>query len=139
MTRLTLIRGLPGSGKTTLAKSIILNAKHRLNWVHFEADQYFIQPTGEYNFDKTKLGEAHNWCLAQANIALFEYKNVIVSNTFTTKKELRPYFNLAKHYDIIPVVIVCQNQFESIHDVPSETLAKMKSRFQYNIDELFNK
>jgi hypothetical protein len=77
--------------------------------------------------------------LTQTNIALFEYKNVIVSNTFTTKKELRPYFNLAKHYDIIPVVIVCQNQFESIHDVPSETLEKMKSRFQYNIDELFKK
>jgi hypothetical protein len=62
----------------------------------------------------------------------------VVSNTFTTIKEMRPYFDLAKEFDIVPTVMVVQNEWGNVHNVPEETLAKMKARFQFDISELFN-
>jgi len=124
-----LIRGLPGSGKSTLARS--------LEDFHIEADQYFIGDYDQYEFDASKLREAHAWCLREAEDVLIRRYSAVVSNTFTTKKELKPYFELAKKYNIIPTVILCQNNFGSIHNVPEETIEKMKKRFQYDISELF--
>jgi hypothetical protein len=60
-----------------------------------------------------------------------------VSNTFTTRRELKPYFNLAKEFGIVPVVYLAQNQFQNVHNVPAEKLQKMRDRFQYDISELF--
>jgi predicted kinase len=129
-----LIRGLPGSSKSTLAGDMSFAYPFS---EHFEADMYFIDSDGNYNFDASKLRQAHKWCQEQTDRVLAEGEMVVVSNTFTTKKELKPYFELAKKYNIIPTVILCQNNFGSIHNVPEETIEKMKQRFQYDISELF--
>ena len=128
MKTLYIVRGIPGSGKSTFAKS--------LGGTHFEADMFFMKD-GEYKYDMFKIKEAHKWCQEQTDRVLAEGEMVVVSNTFTTKKELKPYFELAKKYNIIPTVILCQNNFGSIHNVPEETIEKMKQRFQYDISELF--
>ena len=44
---LYILRGLPGSGKSTLAES--------LGGYHIEADMYFTNDDGEYNFDPSSL------------------------------------------------------------------------------------
>jgi hypothetical protein len=131
MSTLTLIRGLPGSGKTTLAKKL----KTILS-VHFEADMWFEKPTG-YHFDFTHLSEAHDWCRRETDESLYYKLDVIVSNMFTTMWELKPYFDIAKKHGIIPNVILCQNIFGSIHNTPVDVFEKMKVRFIYNIQELY--
>jgi len=131
MTSLTIVRGLPGSGKSTLVKRIKRMADE---W--FEADMYF-EKDGPYAFDPTKLGAAHGWCQAEVDNALYYKCDVIVSNTFTTIRELRPYFEMAKTYDVVPNVITCQSNYGSVHGVPDETLDKMKARFVYDLSELF--
>ena len=62
MKELFLLRGLPGSGKSTLAKSI--------SEVHYEADMYFVDADGNYNFDATLLKDAHNWCQTITRMAM---------------------------------------------------------------------
>lgn len=131
---LVLIRGLPGSGKTTLATKICLN---NIYSKHFEADHYFMV-NGEYVFDANKLHEAHKWCLRSTKEALESGYKVVVSNTFTTEKELKPYFELAKELGIYPEVILCQSKFGSIHNVPEETLIKMKKRFLFDLNNLYS-
>lgn len=137
MCRLTLIRGMVGSGKSTLAQKLVFQSK--IQCVHLEADMFFMK-NGEYKFDPSKLSDAHYWCRERTEYYLKNWYNVnvIVSNTFTTKKELKPYFDIAGKFGIIPVVILCQNEFGSIHNVPEETIEKMKNRFQYDITELFH-
>ena len=130
--KLILIRGLPGSGKSTLAQQLVRSFGH----AHLEADQFFMH-NGNYEFRAEDLPAAHQWCQNESRRLLQAGMTVIVSNTFTTVKELRPYFDIAKEFDIIPQVIACQNQFGSIHNVPEETLIKMQKRWAQDISELF--
>jgi hypothetical protein len=104
--------------------------------VHLEADMYFMN-NGVYKFDMNMLGEAHDWCRHEADYQLDAGKAVIVSNTFTTTRELAPYFHVAKMNNVVPQVILCQGNFGSIHNVPDEALDRMRQRFCYDISSLF--
>lgn len=132
---LTIIRGLPGSGKSTLAKALRIAYGH-LTTVHFEADQFFVVD-GKYQFDGMRIGEAHAWCQTEVDNALFYKQDVIVSNTFTTHKELKPYFEMAKKYKVNVQVILCQGNFGSIHEVPEHVIHNMRQRFAYDLTSLF--
>ena len=148
MKNLILVRGIPGSGKSTLARNLCDLVDNDWGTVenmisnnvlsrHYEADMYFEDAQGNYNFDATKLHQAHTWCHNKTREALEQNRTVIVSNTFTTKKELKPYFDMAKEFDIVPIVYLAQNQFNSVHGVPADKLQAMRDRFQYDISELF--
>ena len=131
MKTLYLIRGLPGAGKSTLAKTLVGN-----EGFHFEADMYFYDKEGNYNFDVTKLHEAHQRCENNVNqIMNYGKSTIVVSNTFTTEKEMKPYMFLAEHYNYKIVSLVVENRHgnKSIHDVPDETLDKMEKRFSLKL------
>lgn len=121
MSKLYIIRGLPGSGKSTLAKAFIYAG---IADEHYEADMYFMVDN-KYVFDPTKLSKAHKWCLNKVLAALLDGKNVVVSNTFSTKKEVRPYTILGFEYEIFE----CTENYGSIHNVPQETIDRMKARW----------
>ena len=129
MTELILIRGLPGSGKSTKAKTFKLHC-------HVEADKYFIID-GEYKFDHTKLKNAHDWSFSCATLYLVNWHNVVVSNTFTQYWEMEPYINLANELKIDYTIIEMLGDFGNIHGVPDETIIRMKERYQPNALDYF--
>jgi predicted kinase len=127
MKELFLLRGLPGSGKSTLAKS--------LGGKHFEADMYFVRD-GEYNFDVTKLKEAHEWCRSSVGgLMINEEPKLVVSNTFTQEWEMKPYFDLARNYGYRVHSLIVENRHGGIneHGVPEEKLEQMKNRFEIKL------
>lgn len=128
---LYLIRGLPGSGKSTLAKTMA----EALGAEHFEADQYFYDESGNYNFDPQRLYRAHMWCQDCTQAAMVAGKCVIVSNTFTAEKELKPYLQLASMlgYQVVSLIVENRHGNSSIHNVPQETLDKTYSRFSFKL------
>lgn len=126
MTTLTLVRGLPGSGKSTYAKQL-LESDPRSK--HLEADMYFIDRDGNYTFNPSWLRSAHTWCLDSATSCLISGTNVIVSNTFTTMKEMQAYLDVAIRHGITLEIIEIRTQYGSIHGVPEATMDKMRQRW----------
>ncbi len=126
MKELFLLRGLPGSGKSTLAKS--------LGGMHIEADQYFMYE-GKYEFDASKLKEAHAWCQNAVSVWMKSQDKIIVSNTFTQEWEMQPYYDLAEKYGYRVYSLIVENRHEGVneHGVPQETLEKMKNRFEVKL------
>lgn len=124
MPKLIIVRGVAGSGKSTFSKKLIELTN---DFEHFEADMYFMND-GVYKYDKTKISTAHEWCYGKVlnNIKLGQ--SCIVSNTFIKNWEMEKYINLYNYCDIY-IVEMC-TQYESIHNVPKETIQKMKEGFE---------
>ena len=122
--KLRLVRGLPGSGKSTRAQQL-----SALGYVHVEADQFFMVD-GRYEFDTDKLGENHAKCKSLVDLLLQSGHDVVVANTFTTEAEVRPYRMIAKHNGAELEIESMENNYGSIHDVPEEAIARMRKRWE---------
>ena len=120
--KLTIIRGLPGSGKSTLAKTLDVN--------HYEADMYFVDAKGEYDFRPEHIEKAHDWCKNMTRDSLMKRQSVVVSNTFVMRWEIAPYYQMAKRYGAEFEIIECKENFGNIHGVTTSTIQQMKKRWQ---------
>jgi predicted kinase len=127
MKTLILLRGLPGAGKSTLAKSI--------GGSHLEADMYFME-NGTYHFDPAGLKDAHAWCLNSTETAMKRSDDkIIVSNTFTQVWEMENYLKLAQKYEYIVHTLIVENRHggKNIHDCPEDKIEIMKNRFEIKL------
>lgn len=125
---LYIVRGLPGSGKSTLAHKLS-QISHRV----LEADDYFMKD-GVYQFDPSKLHEAHMKCQTDCLKYLSMGYDVVVANTFTRIWEMQPYLDM-EDYPIM--VITVQGPWtdeelaaRTVHNVPVEAIAKMRARWE---------
>lgn len=131
---LVLIRGLPGTGKSTLAKS--MSATH----IHMETDMFFYdEATDSYIYDFSKLKEAHVWCENQTEEHLKAGKSVVVSNTFIKLKEMYNYVKLADKYGAELKVIECTELYGTNKKIPCTTIFKYRSLWEPIIDESSDK
>jgi len=134
MRNLYLLRGLPGSGKSTLARFV--------GDAFVEADMFFLK-NGKYEFDGSKIRDAHAWCQStvrewmQMNADTYglEYSEIAVSNTFTQEWEMEAYYNLAKEFNYKVFSIIVENRHDGVnsHGVPEDKLEAMKSRFEVKL------
>lgn len=122
---LILIRGLPGSGKSTLAQSLGKITK----CVHLEADMFFVKK-GVYKFNPKQLYFAHTWCQNKTAQNLAAGKDVVVSNTFTTYKEMAPYAVLAHIHKARFNVIEAKGKWKNIHGAPASVIKNMKANWE---------
>lgn len=126
MKLLILIRGLPGSGKTTLA--------HKLSEHVFESDQFFtrvVDGVEQYNFNPKEIQDAHVDCIARTREALIkEYSPVCVANTFTQFWEYSPYLDLAEDRGYTVQILTTCGPWENTHGCPADTITRMRKRWQ---------
>jgi predicted kinase len=124
---LYIVRGIPGSGKSTFANS--------LDCPVFEADMYFMND-GEYKFEADKLKLAHNWCKLRVEHSMEDdFQKIAVSNTFTQEWEMEAYYEMAKQYGYTVFSVIIENRHGGInqHGVPEDKLQMMKDRFEIKL------
>ncbi|TRZ47868.1 MAG: ATP-binding protein [Dehalococcoidia bacterium] len=120
--KLNIFRGLPGSGKSTIA------AKYA--GPLFEADQFFME-AGQYKFNPSKLKEAHSACRRSVEDAMKEkIPTINVANTNTQLWEVQSYLNLAEQHGYDVELIHVKGDWGSAHNVPEEAIQSMAARWQ---------
>ncbi len=127
MNLLYMVRGIPGSGKTTFAEAICDKV--------VSADDYHYDADGNYNWKQENMAAAHRYCQGKTRSIMQTGKDVAVANTSTTKKELKPYYDLAEEFGYTVFSIIVENRHggKNVHNVPAETLEKMKKRFDVEL------
>lgn len=137
-----IIRGCPGSGKSTFAKNLrdcIFQGHNRISAI-FETDNFFVDSINhrDYHFNPNLLGIAHSWNQGEVIRCCRDYPEapVIVANTFRQKFELKPYFEIAQMFGRKIFVFTLYTEHDNVHGVPDEKVEQMRLGMQkFFIDE----
>lgn len=136
---LILLRGLPGSGKTTLSRILLGRSR---DGIVFSTDDYFHHQDG-YRYNVNQLGDAHDWNQNRAKQAINQGRSpVIIDNTNTQAWEMKPYVEMAigKGYRVEfhepetwwkfdPEELEKRNK----HGVSRKKIAQMLDRYEYQM------
>jgi predicted kinase len=121
---LYIVRGVPGSGKTTFCKN-------QLGVKPYEADDFFMI-NGKYCYDRKKIKMAHYFCRQNVKQALKKGNPIVaVANTFVKKFMLEKYIQMAKTYGYRVEIIIMKGNYENVHNVSPEIIQRMKNDFQF--------
>lgn len=96
--KVVIMRGISGAGKSTYIKN------HFPGAFVCSADSYFYNENGEYTFNPSLLGQAHQNCKKQFIKAIKKkFSLIVIDNTNTKMWEMKPYINIAREagYDIM--------------------------------------
>ena len=128
-----ILAGLPGSGKSKLAKELgELHPNTRI----LSSDDYFMR-NGECRFNPSELGRAHDRCWRRylntfQMSAIFSRTGglAIVDNTNTSPFELAPYVRYAKGLEVPVLTLFVKRRYElclrdQTHGVSLETMQRM--------------
>lgn len=129
---LVLLRGLPGSGKSSLAHLLSEQGKYPV----FCIDDYFLDKNGVYQFDYAQNHLAYKQCETLTEEALKNgLEKVFVANTFTLEWEIIPYFKMAAQYHYHVYVVTVENHHENtnIHGVSQEQIEKMAAKYKVKL------
>ncbi|XP_059700943.1 NEDD4-binding protein 2 isoform X2 [Haemorhous mexicanus] len=92
---LVLLRGVPGSGKSYLARNLL---EDNPGGIILSTDDYFYKH-GQYHYDPDCLGEAHDWNRKRAKEAFeMQISPIIIDNTNIQAWEMKPYVTLAQQF-----------------------------------------
>ena len=129
MNNLILLRGVSGSGKSTIAPMFE-------NAVLVSTDDFFLDEYGDYVFDANSLVINHQFCQLAVRMMMKDNEElIVVHNTFTADWEMDAYFDLAKKHGYAVHTIIVENRHGSknVHDVPQDSIKAQTERFSVTL------
>lgn len=113
---LTIIRGLPGSGKSTKAAA--------LGCFHVESDMYCIH-NGIYKWAEDTVLGSLDFRYKMVDNAMKFGCDIVVTGTFPTISELSVFVDLGKSYGYTVNVCKCVGSYVSLHKPPLNFIKKL--------------
>jgi predicted kinase len=123
-----IIRGLQGSGKSSVAKLFETKAI-------CSADDYFVRD-GVYEWYGMGLPKAHQWCIRKCRrFMMIEAQRIVIDNTAVKARDLKPYYGLAEDYGYKVFSIVVENRHGGInsHGVPEDAIQRLREKFDIKL------
>lgn len=128
---LVILRGVPGSGKSTFAELLSGGDTDIICC----ADDFFMQD-GEYKWDRTKIGEAHDACKEKcASLIEKAAPLIIIANTNVRAQDFAEYMEMGEKagYNVFSIVVENRHGGHNVHNVPDETIETMKRKFSLSL------
>jgi len=125
-----ILRGVSGSGKSSLAKELAPSSSHICC-----ADDFFMKG-GEYIFNPALHGEAHKACFNKyCELVDMGYGPIVVANTNTTEKEISSYTQmaLANGYQVFSIVLENRHGSKDVHNVPDDVLKRQEQNLRNSL------
>ena len=133
MKTLYIMRGLPGSGKSTRAKQLRLQNASICDL--YSTDDYWERPDGTYDFNIDLIKDAHIWNQQRTHKGMQAcVDHIIIDNVNTTLREMMPYIKLGVHYGYAISLVesnatwkfdVEECYYRNTHGVPYSTILRM--------------
>ncbi|NXG61703.1 N4BP2 protein, partial [Hemiprocne comata] len=134
---LVLLRGVPGSGKSYLARTFL---EDNPGGIILSTDDYFYKH-GQYHYNPDCLGEAHEWNRKRAKEA-FEMRisPIIIDNTNIQAWEMKPYVTLAQQFKYKVMFREPDTWWKfkpkelerrNVHGVSKEKIRRMLERYEF--------
>lgn len=136
-----ILRGIPGSGKSTWAKFLRIQNLPGFTPIA-SADHYFLNVNGEYIYKPEEKGAAHQACYAYfCECIEGAFTTIVVDNTNTTLNEVDRYLqtgiNNGYKVTVLNFEISPELSFQrNTHNVPKDVIAKMHQRFVSNHNKI---
>jgi predicted kinase len=131
--KLIIIRGLPGSGKSDIAKKLVENG------VIHSTDNFMIK-NGVYEFDSQKIAKYHNYNLINSIKSMKHgISPIIIDNTNITASSCINYVEQGKMYGYEIVIIEPDTLWafdveelvkRNNHGVPKDTIIDMFQKYE---------
>lgn len=122
---MVLVRGLPGSGKSTYSHVNFVSQGFK----HLETDMFFIK-NGVFKYEPGKYAQAVEWCQRRTIEAVSERLNIVISNHFLRHWELGFYLQLAEKNNYDVVVHTCYTQYAAKATYPQRLIDTMQTMFE---------
>jgi hypothetical protein len=131
MKKVILIRAVSGAGKSTFAEMLAPDSCICC------ADDFFTDEQGNYNFDASKLGQAHKAC-RDKYLKLVDHPYVdliVVSNTNTKESDYKFYLDEAEKRGIMVFSLVLENRHggKNIHGLPDHVLERQEQNIKNSL------
>ena len=130
MKRVIIMRGIPGSGKSTRARKLIGEGI-----IHSTDDLFMVD--GEYRFNHRMLGYNHGKNLKNFVKSMeLGISPVIVDNTNVRHRDYKAYVKAAEEagyeveFEVLPLIDAKVAVKRNTHDVPEVAIQRMIDRWQ---------
>lgn len=138
---LHIVRGLPGTGKTTFVQ------KQFKGMLQIENDQYWIAPDGQYVYGsragqgepvKDPRKECKDYVRNMVVAAMQNKVNIAVSRVNMSYESVKELVDLAKTfgYDFKIWIMSAENRYvfgHDVHQVPKDALKAMADNFEWHL------
>ena len=132
MSKLTIFRGLPGSGKSTEA--------NKLGTLVLSPSDMYSMRDGKYQWCQEYQERSKEWCLEILEFCFMHEMDITIAEVLPTIKSVMKYVTpaLAKGYNIEVIDLECtieESLKRNIHNVPIEHIEGMAKAFEpWNIE-----
>ena len=132
-----IMRGLPGSGKSTKARELVGPVG-----LVCSTDDFFTKADGKYAYDRSRIREAHAWNQARFRSGVrAKVPRIAVDNTNTLPWQWQPYERFAREHGYAVELVVVDASLtdeelaeRNLHGVPLDTIRQMRADLNRPVD-----